>query len=66
MFYYSFTHSHLTYGITTWGTAVQNQLHEIEVKLNNIVRTLTWNKKFSHVTKVYKKLEFRKSHDVYK
>ena len=56
----------LTYGITAWGTAAQNQLHEIEVKLNNIVRTLTWNTKFSHVTKLYKKLDFLKLHDVYK
>ena len=32
MFYYSFVYSRLTYGITAWGTADQNQLREIEVK----------------------------------
>ena len=66
MLYYSFAYGRFTYGITAWGTAAQNQLHEIEVKLNNIVRTLTWNTKFFHVTKLYKKLDFLKLHDVYK
>ena len=66
MLYYSFAYSRLTYGITAWGTAAQNQLHKIEVKLNNIVRTLTWNTKFSYVTKLYKKLDFQKLHDEYK
>ena len=30
------------------------------------MRTLTWNTKFSHVTKLYKQLDFLKLHDVYK
>ena len=41
MLYYSFVYSRLTYGITAWGAAAQNQLREIEVKLNNIIRTMT-------------------------
>ena len=53
-------------GITVWGTATQSQLREIEVKLNNIIRTMTWNKNFSHVSQLYKKLRFLKLHDVYK
>ena len=48
--YYSLVNSHFIYGITAWGTAHQHKLHEIEVKLNNIVRTITKNKKFSLVT----------------
>ena len=39
-------------------TASQNQVHEIEVRLNNIIRTITCSKKFVHVTKLYKKLNF--------
>ena len=66
MLYYSLVNSHLIYGITAWGTAHQHKLHEIEVKLNNIVRTITKNKKFSHVTFLYKKLNFLKLKDVYK
>ena len=65
-FYYSFVYSRLTYGITTWSTAAQNQLREIEVKLNNIIRTLTWNKNFSRVSQLYKKFGLLKLHDVYK
>ena len=36
------------------------------MKLNSIVRTITKNKKFSHVTFLYKKLNFLKLKDVYK
>ena len=64
--YYSLVYSRLIYGITAWGTAHQHKLHEIEVKLNNIVRIITKNKKFSHVTFLYKKLNFLKLKDVYK
>ena len=46
MLYYSFVYSRLTNGITAWGTAAQNQLREIEVKLNNIIRTILGTKKF--------------------
>ena len=66
MLYYSLVYSHLIYGITAWGTANQRKLHEIEVKVNNIERTITKNKKFSHVTFLYKKLNFLKLKDVYK
>ena len=41
-------------------------VHEIEMKLNNIVRTITKNKKFSHVTCLYKKLNFLNLKDIYK
>jgi len=34
--------------------------------MNNIVRTITWNKKFAKVTQLYKKLNLLKLKDVYK
>ena len=55
MLYYSFVYSSLNYSIIVWSTASQNQLHEINVKMNNNVCILTWNKKFSHVTHFIKK-----------
>ena len=61
----SFVYCILNYGIIVWGTATQNQLHEINVRMNNIVRTITWNKKFSHVTYLYKKLNYLKLIDIY-
>jgi len=38
--------SRVNYGITIWGTANQNILREVEIKMNNIVRTITWHKIF--------------------
>ena len=66
MLYCSFVYSCLTYGITALGSAAQNQLCEIEVKLNNILRNISWNKKIYLVSQLYKKLRFLKLHDVYK
>ena len=47
MLYSSFACNHISYEITAWGTAADKYLKEIETKLNNIVRTITGNKKFS-------------------
>ena len=66
MLFYSFTHSRVSYGIVVWGTAAKKYLHEVELKLNNIVRTITWNKKFSHHSQLYKKMNLLKLKDVYK
>jgi len=34
--------------------------------MNNIVRTLTWHKKFSHDIQLYKNLNFLKLNDIYR
>ena len=49
-----------------WGTSSQSQIHEVEVRLNNIIQTITCSKKFAQVTELYKKLNFLKVKDVYK
>ena len=66
MLYYSFVYSRLSYGITAWGSAAKNQLREIEVKLNDIIHTMPWNKQFSHVSQRYKKPCFLNLQVVYK
>ena len=66
MFYYSFVYSSENYGITTWGIADQSKKHNIEVKMNNIVRTITWNKKFTHVSHLYQNFNLLKLNDIYK
>ena len=66
MLYYSFVYSYVNYGITTWGTADQSKEHEIKVKMNNIVRTITWNKKFTHVSHLYQNLNLLKLNDICK
>ena len=66
MLYYSFAYCSLIYGIIVWGTATQNQLHEVNVRMNKIVRTIiTWSKKFSHVSHLYKRLNYLKFNDIY-
>ena len=66
MLYYSFVCNCASYVITTWGTADQSKKHEIEIKMNNIVRTITWNKKFTHVSHLYQNLNLLKLNDIYK
>ena len=36
MLYYAFIYSRVQYGISVWGTATKTNLHEIEIRLNNI------------------------------
>ena len=55
-----------SYGIAVWSTVAKKYLHEVELKLNNIVRTITWNKKLSHVSQLCKKIKLLKFKDVYK
>ena len=64
--YYSFVYSCVNYGIITWRTADQSRKHDIEVKMNHIVRTITGNKKFTHVSHLYQNLNLLKLIDIYK
>ena len=65
MLYHSFACSRISYRITAWGTAANKYLKEIETKLNKIMRTITWNKKFSRATQLYKNLKLLKLRGVY-
>ena len=66
MLYCAFICSRMQYGTLIWGNATKTKLHELEIRFSNIVRTLTWNKKFSHVTHLFKRLDFLKLNDIYK
>ena len=66
MLYYAFICSRVRDGISAWGTVTKTKLHEIEIRLNHIVRTITWNKRFSHITHLHKKLGFLEVNDMYK
>ena len=54
LLYYSLIYSRIQYGIVTWGTANQTLMHELNVKLNNIVRTITYSSKYCPVTSYIK------------
>ena len=58
MLYYSLIYSRIQYGIVTWGTANKTLMQELNVKLNNIVRTITYSSKYCPVTSLYKALIF--------
>ena len=64
--YYSLIYSRIQYGIVTWGTANKTVLQELNVKLNNIVRTITYCSKYCPVTGLYKLLNFFKLDDIYR
>ena len=66
MLYYSLIYSRIQYGIVTWGASNQTLMHELNVKLNNIVHTITYNSKYCPVTSLYKTLNFLKLDDIYR
>ena len=67
MFYYSLFHSRIQYGITLLGTETETKSlkNEIIVRLNNIVRLMTWRNKYSHVSCLYKHMNILKLNDIY-
>ena len=64
--YYSLIYSRIQYGIVTWGTANKTVLQELNVKLHNIVRTITYRSKNGPVTCLYKLLNFLKLDYIYR
>ena len=66
MLYNSLIYSRIQYGILIWGTAAKMQLHELTIRLNNVIRTITYSRKYCSITVLYKKLNFLKLSDVYK
>ena len=59
-------HSREQYGIILWGSTFHSTLRELEVRLNDIVRTMTGRRKFDHVSPPYKNLSLLKFQDIYK
>ena len=62
--YYSFAYSRLQYGIIICGTAAKTQIFNIEVRKNTILRIIACNKKNSHLTHLYEKLNILKLKDI--
>ena len=65
MLFYSVVYSRVQHGIILWGSTFKPVLRELEVRLNNIVRTITGSRKFDHVTPLFKQLKLLKLHDIY-
>ena len=63
--YYSTVHSRVQYGIILWRSTFHSSLRELEVRLNDIVRTMTGRRKFDHLSPLYKNLSLLKLQDIY-
>ena len=66
LLYYSLIYSRVQYGIILWGTATYSRQKETVLRLNNIVRIMTWSRKFDYVSILYKQLKLLKLEDIYK
>ena len=66
LLYYSLIYSRVHYGIFLWGTATYTRQKEIVLRLNNIVRIMTWSRKFDHDSILYKQLKLLKLEHIYK
>ena len=65
MLYYLLIYSRIQYGIVMWCTSNKTLLQELNVKLNNIVRNITYSSKYFPVNCLDKSLSFLKLHDIY-
>ena len=65
MLYYSLVFSQIQNGIILQGSTFKSVLRELEVRLNNIVRTIKGSRKFDHVTLLFKQLKLLKLHRNY-
>ena len=66
MLYYSLIYSKLQYGILVWGTASKTHLRQLMVRLNNIVRIITFSRNCSRMSNLFKSLYLLKLTDIYK
>ena len=65
LLYYSLIYSRLQYGILTWGTASKSLMHFLEVRINRIVRILTFSSIYTPINNLYKSINVLKLLDIY-
>ena len=53
LLYYCLIYSRVQYGIILWGTAIYTRQKEIVLRLHNIVRIMSWSRKFDLVSILY-------------
>ena len=66
LLYCNLVYSGVQYDIVLWGTATYTRQKEIVLRLNYIVRIMTWSRKFDHVSILYKQLKLLNLKDIYK
>ena len=65
MLYHSLILSRIQYGILIWGNAAKISLRELSVRMNNMIRTITFSSKYCKITILYQKLNVLKLVDIY-
>ena len=65
MLYFSLVYSRMQCGITLRGTSAKSYMRETNVRQNNVIRSITYSKKFLHVSQLCKHFNLLKLHDVY-
>ena len=63
--YYSLMHSHLTYGLLLWGSALKKYIQPLEILLKKAVRTITKSKYNEHTLPLFNRLKMFKLEDLY-
>ena len=66
LLYYSLVYSKINYGILTWGTASKTLLHNLEVKINRILRIISFSSIYTPVETLYKTFNFLQLLEIYK
>ena len=56
MFYYGIVYSRIRYGISAWGTASENKLRQLRVRLNTILRIIGKKDHNTPITELYQHL----------
>ena len=65
MVYYSMIHSHLSYCISSWGSASKTTLNPLDILQKRAVRIITHSKSKAHTTPLFHKLQILKLQDLY-
>ena len=65
MLYHSLILSRIQYGILIWGNAAKIHLRELSLRMNNIIRRITFSCKYCKMTILYQKPNILKLADIY-
>ena len=64
LLYHSLILSRIQYGILIWGNAAKIHWRDLSVRMNNIIRTITFSSKYCKMTILYQKLNILKVEDI--
>ena len=63
--YFSLFHSHLSYGLSVWGTSNEDQLSKLMLLQKKIIRAITFSDFYAHTSPLFKDLNILKIRELY-